>query len=115
MYWAKAGAWAFVFLMAVCAASNITGAILNMRLESYSVVGLVLVIVGCVGVIIRIDGMSIERSEDYFRPRAVAVWLPVFLGLLFSVISTLTILGGLWLAMTFAIMNVYRRNWEQDA
>lgn len=114
IYWAKAGAWAFVLLMAVCAVSNITGAFLNMRPELYSVFGLVFVIGGCIGVIMRLDGMQVEKAEDYLKPKAVIVWLPMLLGLLFSIISTLTILGGLWMAMTFAIMNVYHRNWEQD-
>lgn len=113
-HWARAGAWAFIFLMAVCATSNLIGAALNMRLEAYSVYGLVLVSGGCAGVIMRINGMQIEKSKDLLKPKAIIVWLPVLLGLLFSVIFTLTILGGLWLAMTFAIMNANRHDWEQD-
>ena len=57
--------------------------------------------------------MPIERSEDYLRPRAVAVWLPVLLGLALTTISMLTLWVGLWMAMTFAVMNARRYEWEQ--
>lgn len=58
--------------------------------------------------------MQIEKMKDLLKPKAIIVWLPMLLGLLFSVVFTLTILGGLWLAMTFAIMNANRHDWEQD-
>ncbi len=109
-----AGMLSYVCLTVATFLAVIIGAFSGIRPELFSVVGPILVIGGCAGVIMRVNGMSVEKSEDYLKIRAVAVWLPVLLGLILTTISMFTLWFGLWLAMTFAFLNMHRNKWKQN-
>jgi hypothetical protein len=102
----------FVILFGVISAVSVVGVVAGV--ENFAVVGAALVYFVCALGVIATDALRLKEGS-IVGVRSLFVLLPALSGVLLSLVSMGFFWFGLWIALSFAFLNVWRRAYEREA